>query len=135
MKSDVNDITIEDFREVLETVLNGKITSIAPLGFSSDNIYLYNNKTEGVSWSGCVKIRTWSNMPELLIGNKAGKWLCHMNIDRLMGFEYILTEFHRAFENVKHLIDRNDRAEFHEPGLAENVRITPSVEVLEKLAR
>jgi hypothetical protein len=105
MKTDVNEITKLDFRDALEIVWNGKVTTIAPLGFSGDNLYLYNNKTEGKSWSGCVTMRTHSGMPELLIANKAGRWLSFMKVDPLMDFEYVLDEFYRQFENVKHLID------------------------------
>lgn len=111
MKTDVNDITKEDFKTALETILNGKVTTLAPFGYSGDHLYLYKKSTEGVSWSGCVTMRTWSDIPELLIGNKAGKWLCHMQIDRILGFDYILNEFYRQFENVKHLIDRFDKDE------------------------
>lgn len=140
MKSSVNEITKEDFREALETVLNGKVTTIAPLGFSGDQFYLYDNPTmkedgiRKISWSGCVTIRTWSDMPELLIGNKAGRWLCHLKIDRIMGFDYILNEFHRQFENTKHLIDKFDRDE-KKVEVSEDVGYAAGFKILELAQR
>lgn len=126
MKDNLNEITKEDFKKALETILNGEVTNITPLGFSGDHLYLYDNPTPrdngkgNISWSGCVTMRTWSDMPELLIGNKSGRWLCHLKIDRLMGFDYILNEFHRQFENVKHLIEKFDRDE-NEVAVSKNV--------------
>lgn len=134
MKTDVNDITKDDFRQALETILNGKVTTLAPLGFSGDKLYLYDNRTKGVSHSGCVTMRTWSNMPELLIGNKAGRWLCHLKIDRIMGFDYILNEFHRQFENVKHLIDGFDKEE-HKQELSTDSKRTIGFAILEAATR
>lgn len=139
MKKNVDDITKDDFREALETILNGKVTTVAPLGFSGDSLYLYNNPTprengEGnISWSGCVTMRTWCDIPVLLIGNKEGIWLCCLKINRVMGFDYILNEFHRAFENVKHLIDRHDKHE-HEVEFHDDVKVSEGFKILE-LAR
>lgn len=112
MKTNITEITKDDFKEALEKVFNDEITTIAPFGMSTGHIYLYNNPTPKeepetgfIGWSCCVTLRAWSDMPELLIGNKSGDWLCHLKISRCMGFDYILDEFYRQFENVKDLIE------------------------------
>lgn len=137
MKNNLNDITKEDFRKALETLWEGEITTIAPMGYKSNDVYLYNNPTPKengkgtIPWSGCVLMNMWCDIPTLLIGNKAGKWLTKLKIDRVMGFDYILNEFYRSFKNVKHLIDREDRVD-HEAKVIENVEFTVGFEIIER---
>lgn len=113
VKDNLNDITKDYMSMVAKVVMNAGISTIAPLGFSSDHFYLYGrfidtNESGDGKWhrESVVSFRNYCNMLEMLITDKSGKFLIYTQKDGL-DFDELIDSFYLDFCSVKNLIDDN----------------------------
>ena len=127
---ELDKITEQDFADYVKRVRNDGITNVAPLGFSSDDLIIYETKEKPlrkefiskeeyekaqdgtsykckgyydkpVSRSSQLSFRQYSGMLELLITDYEGNFLVHSFIGLEFSDEYIAKKFYELFVDMK----------------------------------
>ena len=106
MKTDLSQITKKDFEDAIFLSYRDGITSIAPLGFSGDTIYIFGSNQE--ENDSRISIRNYCGNAELLIANKKGSFLFYGRFDCRIGIEFLASEYFRIFNLVSKLIESDD---------------------------
>lgn len=99
IKSSLDEITLETFREAIFLCYKDGITSVAPLGFSGDTVLVYAK--DGVPRQSQISIRNYSNDAELLITDLKGGFVFYGRLSVSLGLEFIAFEYFRIFRKVK----------------------------------
>lgn len=111
-KNNLNEITLETFKEIIAYVILSPITNLAPLGFSGENYYLYGKMVEKEEsqdgkWHrvSLVSFRNYCGKPELLITDYDGRFLFYGSFD-INDYEKIANLLYNCFLGVKDKIDK-----------------------------
>ena len=104
----LEEIKEQDFIDCVKAVRNSKITDVAPLGWSSDTLILYENeekpltdKGNTVSRSSQLSFRKYCDECELLITDKYGYFLTYFKLNFAFSDEYIAKKFYDLFLDLK----------------------------------
>lgn len=101
-KTNLDDITLDTFKEGIFEAYKGGITSIAPLGRSGETIILYDDKQVGDNGRvSQVSLRNYCGDCELLITDKKGSFLFYGRYDCRQGLDFVAKEYFRMFKKVK----------------------------------
>lgn len=110
-QNNIDSITKELLKEVIAYVILAPITSIAPLGFSGSDYYLYgkfieSTKSDDGDWhrQSIVSIRNYNGCPELLITDKNGRFLFYGEYD-VNDYDFIVDRFYETIQLLKNKID------------------------------
>lgn len=128
----IDELTEDDFKVAIHVAYSGGITNIAPLGYSGDTLVLsVNGNIEGTSRPSKVSFRNFNGSVEALITSKDGAFLYHGRYDYRLGLEFSASEYWKAFNNVKHLIDKT-MGNSEKLEVDENARFSDGFTILEK---
>lgn len=104
----LENITEQDFINCVNKVRNDNITNVAPLGFSGDDLILYENEEKPlnkrgklVSRSSQLSFRKYCDECELLITDMVGNFLTHSKLNFVFSDEYIGKKFYELFIDLK----------------------------------
>jgi hypothetical protein len=95
-KSSLDEITLNDFQEAVFKCFSGGITSIAPLGYSGEDVYLF-----GTSRRSEVSIRMHSGDAKMLITDTEGAFIFYGGFDIDFGVEFVSEQYWQIFNKVK----------------------------------
>lgn len=93
------ELKLEDFVKGVNEINNAEITSVAPLGMSSEFIYLMGSKRVST-----VSLRKYINQCELLITDKEGNFLTYSKLHLSLNIDYIARKWFEIYEELKPLI-------------------------------
>jgi hypothetical protein len=100
--TDIDKITYHTFLAAVKEIKKQQITSRAPLGYSSSDIYLFgNNIFDRVS---VVTVRNHSGMYSMLITNSSRDFLFSGKFGMELPFSTAAKGLYSAFKTVKHKI-------------------------------
>jgi len=103
MKNNIYEITVNDFKDAIETCFNGGTLHTAPLGSCGLDVLLYGSR-EGRRKS-VVSLRLYCKDVELLLTDTKGRFLFYGRHDRCRGIDYIANDYFRIFwENIDNII-------------------------------
>lgn len=91
LKKDIDEITIQTFRDAVFLCYKVGITSIAPLGCSGDTILLHGDEENGRE--SVVSIRNYSGDAELLITDKQGKFLFYGIFSIDLNIDFVVNQY------------------------------------------
>lgn len=111
MSMQLDDITLDTFKDAMRKAIDAGHISIAPLGMSGDTIILHGTKTEKVSRYQQVSVRLYCGNPELLITNNNGSFLFYGRYDIRLGVDKVAEEYFRIFTLLKPLITKYNDVE------------------------
>lgn len=124
-------VTPDLFREAILLAYSGGITSIAPLGQSGDTIILFDfpNKQERygrpVGRPSQISVRNYCGDAELLITDAGGDFLFYGRFHINLGFDFVVDEYYRIFEQVKdRILDSIDKRNDITEVISENAQKT-----------
>jgi len=124
----MDELTLKDFKEAVDTAINGQITNIAPFGVSGDDIVLSGTRSNGrVS---LVSVRKYCDSIELLITDVNGVFLTYQKYYIPFGVEYIANKFYEIWHEMKEFIKRDMKQEIKEV-IAENAEKSIGFAILE----
>jgi hypothetical protein len=90
-----------DFYNAVSRCVNGKITSIAPLGMAGDAIILSGGSSDKTSRVSQVSVRLYCKSTELLLTDVNGSFIFYGKLDNSFGAAYIAKEWHRLYKRHK----------------------------------
>lgn len=106
LKQDLLCITQSTFEQAFFLAYRDGITSIASLGFSGDDIILYEGgQNEKVSRVSRVSVRNYGNDVELLITDRVGNFLFYGRYAIDLGVEFVARTYWHTFETLRPYID------------------------------
>lgn len=126
-KDKIEEISKEFLKEVITYIMLAPITSIAPLGFSGEDYYLYgrfikHTESEDRKWhrESIISLRKYCNCPELLITDKDGRFLFYGRYD-VNDYEFIIDRFYEIIQLLKNKVNTiEERKELPEINFDEN---------------
>lgn len=132
VKSDIDSVTLDSFKEAIYTAYKGGITSVAPLGFSGDTIFIF-----GGSRKCEVSIRNYGNDAELLITDPAGNFLFYGRYHISLGIDFVCDQYYNIFLLVKDRVtsEISDRPKFADLDIPDNCARTSGFAMLEAYQR
>ncbi|NMB70171.1 hypothetical protein GYA27_03155 [candidate division WWE3 bacterium] len=140
-KDNLDEITKEYMGGVLTAAMNCGISSVAPLGFSGDDFYMYGkfinkDESESGSWKreSVVSLRNYCNSPQLLITDKDGMFLVYSTYDGLP-FNDLLDMIYDDFIRVKKLINKKASATFKKQDKTDDVEFSWAFDMLTDYAK
>lgn len=130
LKKDIDEITIQTFRDAVFLCYKIGITSIAPLGCSGDTILLHGDEENGRE--SVVSIRNYSGDAELLITDKQGKFLFYGIFSIDLNVDFVVNQYWAIFQILKNKIntDVENISEFKKLELLENCELSEGFEIL-----
>jgi len=107
-KKNINHITKNLFEKAIEECYRDGITSVAPLGYSGDDIVLYGTPKDPVTNNRkfLISVRNYCGKPELLITDTVGNFLFYGRYHNYMGKKEIAKEFYKIFRKMKKYIHK-----------------------------
>jgi hypothetical protein len=103
LKQGLSEIKKENFKQAIYYCYKDGITTLAPLGFSGDNILLFGEEQGGRK--SVVSIRNYSGNAELLITDKKGNFLFYGRYDVNIGVDFIADQYWKIFLMVYDFIE------------------------------
>ena len=136
MVNNLDSLTEKDFKDSIAKCLNMDMTTVAPLGASSDEINLngFHGKIDG-KWHriSLIQMRNYCGSPELLITDKAGNFLFYGQMDAHLDIDLIANFYYSIFKAVKLYITEdvgNTKVNF-----SKNVQFTAGFKMLNSIFR
>ena len=121
----VKKLTLNDFIKGVKIIDNSKIKSVAPLGMSSDTVYLSgNNRVSEVS------LRKYNNSCELLITDENGTFLTYSKLHLSLSIDYISQKWFDLYKELEPLI--NTSIDDYNIELSNNYKLSNGFELLQK---
>ncbi len=100
-KTNLNDITIELIRQVIDHSYSTGHNNFAPLGCSGDDFMLYGEPRRKE-----ISLRLHSGDVKLLVTDNAGAFLFYGGFDTsLLPVSFIAEQYYQIIQNVKYLLD------------------------------
>lgn len=103
LKTSLDQITKETFKEAVFLCYKDGITSKAPLGWSGDSIVLFGTEEDGRK--SLVSIRNYCGNAELLITDMDGYFLFYGRFSIDLGIEFVVDQYWQIFNLVKDKIE------------------------------
>lgn len=129
-KTDIKEIDIDLFKSAIYLCYRGGVTSIAPLGFSGDDIVLYGSSVEGKGIS-LITIRNYGGDAELLITDTNGRFLFYGRYAIDMGLDFVAQQYFEIFNNCKEkMLDKLDRVDFKDVPINPECGYTSGFDIL-----
>ena len=127
----LNKITYELFQKAIFLSYRDGITTMAPLGFSGDDIVIYGESGEGGRKS-IVSIRNYCGSAELLITDNKGNFLFYGRYDIRLGIEFLCKQYFKIFQLVKDEINGElpEKEDFAKVKLNDNCTLSEGFEMM-----
>jgi hypothetical protein len=123
-------LTINDFTEAVKQIIGAEITTIAPLGASSDDVVLSGTRrNEKGNRESLVSLRKYCSEAELLITDKNGRFLTYQKYGTVLGVEYISQKFYAAWQELSGFIE-TEVNEKNDVVFSKEAKLTKGFEIL-----
>ncbi|MDQ0062359.1 hypothetical protein [Paenibacillus harenae] len=101
-------LTITDFVNGVEVITGGRITSVAPLGYSGNDLVLDGQRrNESGKRESLVSLRRYCDTAELLITDKEGRFLTYQKYHFVLGTPFIAHKFFEAWNELSDFIEKD----------------------------
>lgn len=130
-KENLEELTLDLFKQAFFLALRDGVTSVAPLGFSGDIILLYGiNEFPGKGRVSQVSFRMYCEDVEMLITDIEGHFLFYGRLRKELGVEYVLNVYWNVFLGVKDSITTEVKRSEKDLKISPNVTYTVGWQLL-----
>jgi len=129
-KTELSEITKELFKEAVFLSYKDGITSLAPFGFSGDDILLFGSEKDGRK--SVVSVRNYSGSTELLITDLKGRFLFYGRYLIDLGIDFVTDQYWNIFQLLKNKIEIEVEkiSDFKDVELSKDCKLTIGFEIL-----